>query len=222
MTSVPVSGKPFIVGIALAAGQSTRFGGDKRLAAVDDQQTVLQRTVATLQPLVNRLVVTLKPEDRGREGMLLGKFVDLPDVSLCYAAHASEGLSGSIKDALQVLAEQQENTIDGVLIALADMPFVHAETIDFIIKRWAPDKIVRPCLRPATKSSDNGGVAVQHPIIPGNPVLFGSGWVAQLQQCRGDSGAKFILQANPDAVVDVVVDDSGILRDIDRPSDLNI
>ena len=214
----PSSVKPVIVAVVLAAGQSSRFGADKRVATIDGDQTVLQRTLHNLYPAVDQVLVVLKPQDRGCETLLLGKYADVPRITLCYAAHAAEGLSGSIRDAMRFLAEQRQDALGAVLIALADMPFVRADTIDAVIQRWDPDKIVRPRYQAAP-----GGSALQpgtESTIPGHPVLFGARWIPQLSQCQGDSGAKFVLQTNPQAVVDVIVDDAGILRDIDRPNDL--
>jgi molybdenum cofactor cytidylyltransferase len=52
----------------------------------------------------------------------------------------------------------------------------------------------------------------------GNPVAFGRGHLHALLALAGDQGARSILKNNP--VNELMVDDPGILQDIDTPSDI--
>ena len=54
----------------------------------------------------------------------------------------------------------------------------------------------------------------------GHPVGFGAACYAALAALTGDEGAKTVVAAQRDRVVRVEVDDAGILRDVDTPSDL--
>jgi len=51
-------------------------------------------------------------------------------------------------------------------------------------------------------------------------VLFSRKWFVALQGLCGDRGARSLIKANPCARIEMVVDDAGILRDVDTPKDL--
>lgn len=207
---------PRIAAVVLAAGQSSRFGGDKRKAAVavpphpnltDSVTTLLACSVANVLPFAAPVVVVLKPEDQGREASLLGPISTDPKLVIVHSEQALSGMSGSLKDGLAALGSQ---TVDGLLVVLADMPFVKASTYSALIKQIRDDAIVRPFCQPDAQS----------PPQPGNPILFGRNWLPALASCEGDAGARHLIQNQPQSVIRVEVNDEGVLRDIDEPSDL--
>jgi molybdenum cofactor cytidylyltransferase len=53
----------------------------------------------------------------------------------------------------------------------------------------------------------------------GHPVLFGARFFDDLLLLKGDAGGRSLIDANPDAVLRLAVDDPGILRDIDTQED---
>jgi molybdenum cofactor cytidylyltransferase len=55
-----------IVGVLLAAGASSRFGGNKLLATLPDGRTLGEAACAALMPAVDRLIAIV----RGRSGDL--------------------------------------------------------------------------------------------------------------------------------------------------------
>ena len=91
------------------------------------------------------------------------------------------------------------------MIGLADMPYVRPETI----KRIAAALV--------------DGAAIAAPVFGGrrgNPVGFARRYLHKLCRLSGDTGARAILAAEPNAVVLIDCEDPGVLRDIDTPSDL--
>ena len=54
----------------------------------------------------------------------------------------------------------------------------------------------------------------------GHPVGFAGQWFDQLARLTGEQGGKSILAAHPEKLVLCPVDDGGVVRDIDRLSDL--
>jgi molybdenum cofactor cytidylyltransferase len=56
---------------------------------------------------------------------------------------------------------------------------------------------------------------------PGHPVGFGAAHLPALAALTGDRGARAVLQASATAPVRIDVDDPGVLRDVDRPEDLD-
>jgi molybdenum cofactor cytidylyltransferase len=65
------------------------------------------------------------------------------------------------------------------------------------------------------------GAHIAAPVFEGrrgNPVAFGARHLPALLALTGEHGARSLLRSEP--VVEVAVDDPGILRDIDTPGDL--
>jgi molybdenum cofactor cytidylyltransferase len=89
------------------------------------------------------------------------------------------------------------------LVALGDMPYVDPATL-----RRLADTLA-------------AGAGIAAPVMDGrrgNPVGFGAVHLDALLGLSGDTGARRLLQAFP--VTEVPVDDPGIFRDIDVPTDL--
>ena len=69
--------------------------------------------------------------------------------------------------------------------------------------------------------STQGGIVVPYfHSERGHPVAFGEVFREELLALQGDSGAKAVLQAHPDKVHRLQVNDPGIVQDIDTPEDL--
>jgi molybdenum cofactor cytidylyltransferase len=93
-------------------------------------------------------------------------------------------------------------------VALADMPFIRAETF----------RAVREALE--------SGALIAAPIDRasgrrGHPVGFSTALREELLELDGDEGARSVIARHLESVVLVAVDDPGIFRDIDRPEDLD-
>jgi molybdenum cofactor cytidylyltransferase len=98
----------------------------------------------------------------------------------------------------------RDSNADAVAIFLGDMPWITAASIDRLIAAAAADRIVLP--------EFNGQ--------PGHPVIFGRRFWPELLLVTGDTGARSVLQAHPEAVQRVKVDDPGVLQDVDTPQAL--
>ena len=99
-----------------------------------------------------------------------------------------------------------------IFIALLDMPFIEAETLRELqaaVRSAPPDaRIVRPRLAHPDKT------------IPGHPIAFRASLRAELVRQQGDTGAKGVINRHADHLLEVLVSDQGIVRDIDRRTDL--
>ena len=51
----------------------------------------------------------------------------------------------------------------------------------------------------------------------GNPVLFSHQHAAELRELTGDVGARTLLRRHEDLVVEVELEDEGVLLDLDTP-----
>ena len=117
------------------------------------------------------------------------------DVRVVVCGHHAAGLSRSLRAGLRALPSQG----DAVLVCLGDMPGVASAVIDTLIAAWRPGGIVVPVYRRQR----------------GNPVLWDRSHVAAMLESEGDRGARWLLDARIDQVIEVVVRDPGVVRDVD-------
>lgn len=111
------------------------------------------------------------------------------------------GMSSSLRMGLG----EVERDAEAVIIALGDQPFVSAKTVDLLVEAHRASKA--PVVVPVYRGTR------------GNPVLFDRSVFAQIKRIRGDVGAKSVVASNKGRVLQVEVNDSGVLVDIDTPSD---
>jgi molybdenum cofactor cytidylyltransferase len=95
--------------------------------------------------------------------------------------------------------------VEGVLVTLVDIPLVQVSTIQKVIDAWTARRA--PIVRPA--------VGDRH----GHPVLFDGSVFDALRHAPITEGAKAVVHANADRIVNVQVDDEGCLVDVDTPAD---
>ena len=181
-----------IAGIILAAGRSSRFGGDKMLHPMPGGASVIETTVDQYLKVFEQLTVVVTSANSHR---LLGN----PHIKLINLDDSSEGLSGSIRAGLN---ENME--CDGWLIALGDMPYIQVASIEALRTRITKNNIVLPTLAGRQ----------------GNPVGFGRAFRDQLMCLKGDKGAKSVLQENAASVLAIPTLDKGVVHDIDVPRDV--
>jgi len=91
-----------------------------------------------------------------------------------------------------------------IMIALGDMPDVKTATFRTLLNLATPEGIVVPTYKGQF----------------GNPVVFGEAFRVSLTALTGEGGGRSVYEKHRDRVSFVAVDDPGILRDIDRPEDL--
>lgn len=181
--------------LLLAAGQSRRFGSDKRRALLADGQTLLDATVGNIRGSGLPLLVCLGDGDDGLARVLLDR-----DIAVVHCPCADAGMGHTLADGVR----RRPREWDGIIVALADMPWVTAGSYRQIAGALSPDTIVLPC---------HGG-------RPGNPVGFGRRFFSLLEQLQGDTGAKGLLARFPAAVRRLDLEDPGIHRDVDTPATL--
>lgn len=183
------------VALLLAAGFGKRFGSDKRRVRLADGRTLLAASLANARAVFDEVRVVLRAEDDPIE---LGLPVDIP---LVRCADAQSGMGHSLAAGVNSL---KSCTADSVAILLGDMPWLAESTLRLLLQQATAQRIVFP----------------QHDGQRGHPVLFGRAFWPELLQLQGDEGARAVLQAHREAWYPVVVDDPGVLRDVDTPAAL--
>ena len=109
------------------------------------------------------------------------------------------GLASSLQSGVAALPQ----TVAGALILLADMPRITAASIDRLVA--------------AFEVAEDAPLAVVHDHAGqrGNPVLIGRGLFEALMSLTGDRGARPLLDAAGNGLLEVPVDDAAVLLDID-------
>ncbi|UVM52038.1 nucleotidyltransferase family protein [Pseudomonas sp. B21-015] len=187
--------------IVLAAGQGSRF----RQVAGDDKDKLLvdctARDGVTVHSMIEQVLVNLPA---ALEKRVLVTTADRPQVIRMAQAYGCEivriestGLGDSIAAGVAACSQ-----LDGWLIMLGDMPFILPSSIEQVVANIADDAISVPV----------------HEGQYGHPVGFGRSFGPELMALTGDQGAKSLfVQAR---VVEVAVEDPGVLWDVDVPETL--
>jgi molybdenum cofactor cytidylyltransferase len=184
-----------VVVVLLGAGLARRFGADKLSARMSDGRSVGAASLAAACAAWTDVLCVVRP------GTEMARIASQAGVPVVDCPGAVDGMGLSLAAGIQASADAA-----GWVIALADMPYVLPGTIR----------------RVATAVADGGSIVA--PVYRGergHPVGFRSGLGAALAGLRGDEGARTVVSANRDRLLLLPVDDAGILRDIDRPSDLD-
>jgi molybdenum cofactor cytidylyltransferase len=180
--------------LLLAAGQSRRFGSDKRVASLEGGQTLLCATLAHISATSLPVQICLRPDDAALQLELETK-----GFSCLRCDRAGEGMGATLAQGVAAIPDW-----DAVIVMLADMPWVQSATLRALVSKVTHDTIVVPVYQGRR----------------GNPVAFGRMYFPALARCQGDQGARSLLRSHEQQVRDVRVDDPGVLRDIDCPADL--
>lgn len=184
-----------IVGVLLAAGAGTRFGGAKLLHELADGTPIAVAAAASLLPACDRVIAVVRP---GHDE--LAKLLAQAGCQIMVCDTAEQGMGHSLAAGVQASADAS-----AWLVALADMPFIAPAT----------HQAVADCLRSGASLA-----ASQFLGKRGHPVGFSAAWRLPLMALTGDQGARALLGAHSQDVTPCAVDDAGVLRDIDRLEDL--
>jgi len=212
---------PGVVGILLAAGRGERFGGDKLLARLGSQpsratcgdrggaaqdsagrpdlegECVGTAACRRLLAALPSVIAVVRPDDSA-----LAAALGASGARIVRCTNADDGMGASLACGVSSAPDAT-----GWIVALADMPWVSPEAIARIAAAIAE------------------GAPVAAPFYRGergHPVGFGKVCYAALVALRGDEGAKSIVTAHRDSLARIDVDDPGVLRDVDTPSDLKL
>ncbi len=186
--------------LILAAGFGRRFGADKRRYRLPDGRVLLLATVARYLDVFQNVQVVVRREDDELERLLEAEH---PSVATVVAADAALGMGHSLAAGITAVAERW----DSVCIALGDMPFIEATTLQLLLTRFeeAAAQTTHTILQPLFEGQG------------GHPVFFTAHYFSELMNLEGDAGARAVIAANAGELVQVKVADEGVLKDVDRP-----
>lgn len=183
--------------LILAAGGSFRMGKPK--LAEKFLGTNLIETVLEATSVINKtpkLIVF-----GGYKDTYLPQ-IENSDIDFVFNPKWQNGIASSINVGIEWFTNKEE--IDSVMILLADMALVNSEYLEKIIK--------------AAKGSTKGIVASNYGPSLGPPVIFHKKYFRELQDLKGDRGAKSVILRHMEDLV--TLDFADGLIDIDTPEDL--
>jgi molybdenum cofactor cytidylyltransferase len=190
--AIPVSG------LLLAAGRATRFGSPKLAAPLRsgaDAGTALGvASLKRLASVIGNVIVVVRDDDE------LAQCFRREGAAVVVATRADDGMGVSLAAGVAALPVDR-----AVVVALADMPWIEPTTIARV-----------------ADAVGNGAVVAApfHDGQRGHPVGFAPSLRDELLALAGDDGARSVLAQHRASLVRIDVDDAGVLRDVDRPSDM--
>jgi len=187
-----------VAGLLLAAGQGTRFGGGKLAVPIPIQGG--ERLAIGVAALRNLAAVLPGPVVVVHGGDPLVADYRQEGARVVVAERAARGMGASLAEGIASLPRGS-----GVVVALADMPWIRQATI-----RLVADAVARGALIAAPYYRGERG----------HPVGFAPAFRRELESLDHDQGARAVMAARRDAIVVIDVDDPDVLRDVDTPADL--
>jgi molybdenum cofactor cytidylyltransferase len=208
------------IGLLLAAGAGTRFGGAYAGAKLDqmiDGVAVGVRSFENLASACDAMVVVVRSAQS-----LLASHARERGAAVIVNEAPERGLGHSMALGANVILVQQSNA-QFIWATMADTPFIEKSTFD----RVRPNKLgnnvnsSHHILQPIFVAPANASARAQAQHgKPGHPVIFGRAHWQALAALDGDVGARSIIAAHRDCVIQIETSDEGIWRDIDAPEDL--
>lgn len=191
------------IGILLAAGRGLRFDAsgvqDKLLAPLQagPERGLPVAFVAArrMRAALSRVLAVVRPD-----APLLRDWLLRSGCEVLTTPPEACGMGDSLAFAARQAPEHR-----AIVLALADMPSIAPATIQVIA---------------ASLVDDDSIVAPFHEGRRGHPVGFGAGHRQALGALHGDTGARVLLEAWHERLIQVPTLDAGVLRDIDTPADL--
>ena len=183
------------VAIVPAAGKGERFGGAKLMADVRGEPLLNHTIRSLLDGGVTRVVVVVPPASAMKVPLLSDVRVITevnPDPARGMFSSIQAGASGAVGDLLLVLP--------------GDMPFVRPATVAALLE-----------------AVQETGLAVspRHQGRRGHPIALPGRLRAAILAAKADTTLSVVLAADGIARIEIDVDDSGIHKDVDKPTDVD-
>ena len=188
--------------ILLAAGQSSRMGGENKLTKNLNGIPLIKYAVKNiLGSSINELIIVL-----GYEKEIIEKTIgNNKKIKFVYNENFKNGIASSIKVGLNHVSQKSE----AFFISLGDMPMINQNIYNKLIKsRYKYNKNRNPDLKkeifiPTYEGKES------------NPVLFSIFMKNQIMNISGDVGAKKIIELNKNKILNVDIKNKNITIDFD-------
>lgn len=188
-----------IGGIILAAGMSIRMGRPKMALPWQGGRTVLGQMVHVLRTGGVDLVIVVTGSDR--EAIQRGAG-GLEVTFVHNAEYATSGMFSSVRKGLHAL---EPTDVEAALITPGDLPTILPATIKALIDEW--------------RETSAEIIAPSYEGRRGHPVLVAKTAWGSLRALPDGATLRDFFQQERGKLRHVIVDDPGILRDLDTPED---
>jgi molybdenum cofactor cytidylyltransferase len=197
MTFTP--GQKGVGAILLAAGTSSRMGQAKQLLPLGSSTVLAQTLEHARAAAVDEVVLVLGSSADSIRHQLPQTLLD--GVKVVVNHSYEQGMASSLRSGLSALDPQTA----AALILLGDQPFTLPQTLDRILQAYR----------------DSGAQIVipTHQGTRGNPVLLDRSLFSEAMALEGDVGCRAIFKNHLGGIVNVEVEDIGILLDLDNRED---
>lgn len=180
----------------LAAGESKRMGKPKLLLPFGEKtmiETVIDRVI---QSKVEKILVVL-----GSNWKKIEKKIGNLPLEIAINPDFKEGMLSSVQHGFHELPEDAR----AVLVFLGDQPSIPSEVIDSVID--------------AFRKTGKGIVLPVYKGERGHPVLIDMKYRHEVENLNPEVGLRELVYGQTDDILEVEVDDAGILRDINDIED---
>lgn len=182
--------------IILAAGSSRRMGTQKMLLPYE-QKTIIETVVDhVLSSNIEHVMVVLGPEPSRIQEVLKGK-----NVQFCHNIHHEEGMLSSVICGFKALPEDA----GCALIYLGDQPHIPAEVSNAVLHAYNEELF--------------GIVIPVYKYRRGHPLLVDMKYRREVEKLDLEQGLRTLRHLFPEDVLEVEVNEPGILLDIDTHED---
>jgi molybdenum cofactor cytidylyltransferase len=196
MTQTVESGS-IVSAVVLAAGGSTRMGRPKLALPVHGEPMIRRAAQAARASRCGEVIVVL-----GANADIYRPLLDGLDVGIVENPDPGEGMGSSIRVGVAAVSPDA----GGLVILLADQPFVTSEVIDRLIE--------------AAEVEGRRIVASAYRGTVGPPVYFHRALFLELLVLEGDRGARSVIEAHPKEGLALPLD-ADAATDIDSAEDLS-
>ena len=175
------------------------MGTPKALLLTPDGLTFVARLIRTLvRGGIDAPLVVGRLDDEA-----LRAEVESAGARLVINPDADEG--GQLSSLLAGLRKADRPGVRGLLVIPVDAPMVMPDTVARLIALFG----------------DTSGAIIRarYQRRNGHPVIFSRSLFDELRHASPDAGAKAVLRAHQDAIINLDVDDPGVVADIDTPED---
>lgn len=186
-----------ISAVVLAAGTSSRMGRSKALEPLGGRP-LLQHVIDSVKAsAVGQVIVVL-----GHESDRVRREVPMDGATVVVNPDFREGMSTSLRAGIRELDPKAE----AFFVLLGDQPLLAPASLDTLASRRA-----------------ESGAKILIPTFAGrrgNPALIDRSLSAEVEAIKGDLGCRAIFGDHPNDIVEVPVNDPGVLLDVDTPEQL--
>ncbi len=182
--------------IILAAGSSTRMGTQKLLLSYNDCTMIETVIDNVLNSKIDKVMVVL-----GTDSDEITKAIGNKPVEVCHNAQPEKGMLSSVMCGFKALPDNANTA----LVYLGDQPNIPPYITDTIIEAYNEDLY--------------GIVIPVHDHRRGHPLLVDLKYRREIFKLDLEKGLRSLMHLFPEDVLEVDVDEAGILLDIDTRED---